>query len=174
MRAIVAGVSATTVGADDNDYSTTELDSHANMAVVGRQASIISRSSTFAEVSAFSDDCNKLEKVPIVDAAFAYDCPKAMRSFLLIVRNALYVPSMKHNLIPPFVMREAGLTVNDVPRIHCGREVTRESHSIIAEGNVDLRIPLRLRGIFSCFPSRALTREEEDAVRSSVTIVRCR
>ena len=132
------------------------------MAVVGRQASIIGRSNTFAEVSAFADDCNKLEKVPIVDAAFVYDCPKAMRSYLLVVRNALYVPSMKHNLIPPFVMREAGLEVNDVPKIHCGGDVTRESHSIIARGEVELRIPLRLRGIFSCFPSRALTRDEEN------------
>ena len=29
-----------------------------------------------------------------------------------MMRNALYVPSMPHNLIPPFIMREAGIVVN--------------------------------------------------------------
>ena len=142
--------------------STTELDSHANMVVVGAQATIVSRTGRLAEVRAFSDKCSKLEGIPIVDAAFAYDCPKTMQSYLLFVKNALYVQDMQHNLIPPFIMREAGLTVNDIPRIHLGDEVTRESHSILSE-EVDMRIPLRLRGIFSCFPTRALSpREIED------------
>ena len=77
--------------------STTELDSHANMAVVGAQATIIQRTGKFAEVQVFSNECSKLEKVPIVDAAFAYDCPAEMKSYLLIVKNALHVPSMHHN-----------------------------------------------------------------------------
>ena len=84
-----------------------------------------------------------------------------MKTYLLIVRNALHVPSMQHNLIPPFIMREAGLVVNDVPRIHCGEEVTRESHSIISQDS-NIRIPLSLKGIFSYFESRALTPREID------------
>ncbi|KAL7538844.1 hypothetical protein ACHAXR_009411 [Thalassiosira sp. AJA248-18] len=82
-----------------------------------------------------------------------------MKTYLLIVRNALYVSSMQHNLIPPFIMREAGLVVNDVPRIHCGDEVTRESHSIISRRD-NIRIPLRLKGVFSYFASRKLTSDE--------------
>ena len=136
--------------------SATELDSHANMVVVGRQATIISESGIHAEVKAFAEDCGTLNKIPIVDAAFAYDCPMTFKTYIIIVRNALYVESMDHNLIPPFVMREAGIRVNEVPRIHCGEDVTKESHSIIVDGDVSLRIPLRLRGIFSYFPTRAL------------------
>ena len=146
---------------DDEEANTTELDTHANMVVVGRQATIISRSGRNAEVRAFSNECSKLEEVPIVDAAIAYDCPYTMKTYLLIVRNALHVPSMQHNLIPPFIMREAGLVVNDVPKIHCGDNVTRESHSIISK-DLDLRIPLMLRGIFSYFPTRALSAKEID------------
>ena len=145
---------------DDNDASTTELDSHANMIVVGAQATIIQRSGRSAEVRAFSEECTKLEKIPIVDAVIAYDCPYEMKTYLLIVRNALYVPSMVHNLIPPFVMREAGLVVNDVPKIHCGNGVTRESHCIIS-AKPSLRIPLHLDGVFSCFKTRALTTDEQ-------------
>jgi hypothetical protein len=97
--------------------------------------------------------------VPIVDAAIAYDCNKSGKTFILIMKNALYIPSMERNLIPPFVMREAGLLVNDVPRIHCGEELTNESHCIISK-EAGLRIPLQLRGIFSGFDSRALTQDE--------------
>ena len=35
------------------------------------------------------------------------------------MKNALHVPSMSHNLIPPFVMREAGMKVNNMPKMHC-------------------------------------------------------
>jgi hypothetical protein len=59
-------------------------------------------------------------------------------------------------------MREAGLEVNDVQRIHLGENVTRESHSIMSE-DPELRIPLQLKGVFSCFPTRALTEEEATA-----------
>ena len=162
--AIVSAVHATTV--QDNSEpplgSTTELDSHANMVVVGQQATVISDSGTYAEVKAFADDCKTLERVPIVDAAIAYDCPSTHETFILIVRNALLVRSMAHNLIPPFIMREAGIEVNDVPRIHCDT-VTNSSHAIICRGeNANVRIPLRLRGAFSYFPTRKLTDEEID------------
>ena len=157
---------ATTVGCKgDYNSSTTELDSHANMIVLGEQATIINRSGKYAEVRAFSNECSTLEKVPIVDAVIAYECPYTMKVYLLIARNALHIPSMQHNLIPPFIMREAGLVVNDVPRIHCGEDVTRESHSIIDEES-GFRIPLRLRGIFSCFDTRKVTPDEIDNCNS--------
>eukprot|EP00957_Ditylum_brightwellii_P128393 9792090-Ditylum_brightwellii.AAC.1 len=57
-------------------------------------------------------------KVKLVDAALKYDCPHQDKSYLLLVRNTLHVPSMDHNLIPPFMLREAGITVNDTPKIH--------------------------------------------------------
>ena len=158
--AILSSVCAATRGDNVPMPSTTELDSHANMVVVGRQASIISESGIHAEVKPFSDDCGTLERIPIVDAAIGYDCPTTSKTYILIVRNALYVKSMDHNLIPPFVMREAGLQVNDVPRIHCGNDITQDSHCIVANGETHLRIPLRLRGIFSFFPSRALEPSE--------------
>ena len=153
---------ATTVG-DKGDYesSTTELDSHANMTVLGEQATIINRSGKYDEVRPFSNECSTLERIPIVDAGIAYDCPYTMKVYLLIAKNALHISSMKHNLIPPFIMWEAGLVVNDVPRIHCGENVTRESHSIIDE-ETGFRIPLRLRGIFSCFDTRSVTPDEVD------------
>jgi hypothetical protein len=143
------------------NFSMTELDSHANMVVVGKHSTIIARTGRNAEVQAFSNECNSLQQVPIVDAAIAYDCKKSGKTFVLIMKNALYIPSMERNLIPPFVMREAGLIMNDVPRIHCREELNNESHCIVSK-EADMRIPLQLRGILSGFDSRALTREEEN------------
>jgi hypothetical protein len=92
--------------ADDNmmdvgEASRTELDSHANMSVVGRHAYIISYTEKVAEVNPFTPDYDSME-VPIIDAAVRYEYPYDGASYILVIRNALYVPSMKNNLMPPF------------------------------------------------------------------------
>ena len=50
-------------------------------------------------------------------------------TYILIVRNALYMPSMDLNLIPPFIMRAGGVQVNDMPKIHCD-DPTTNGHCI--------------------------------------------
>ena len=151
-------------GVEEEEATTSQLDSHANMIVVGSQATILGDSGQSADVKPFSKDCSKLESVPIVDAALAYDCPFSGKTFILTVRNALHVKSMHHNLIPPFILREAGLKVNDIPRIHTDAdELNNETHCIVSEGkgtNAELKIPLRLDGVFSYFETRQLTAEE--------------
>ena len=89
--------------------SATELDSHANMAVAGANVSIISKSGLVATVTPFSDDLPPMDDVEIGDVAIAYDDPRTGVTYILIIRNALLIPTMSHNLIPPFLIREAGL-----------------------------------------------------------------
>ena len=125
LRSRIASIWATRadMGDNDNHQTSTQLDSHANMVVVGSHASVFGHSGKSADVWPFSSDCSKLESVPIVDAAMAYDCPYSMKTYILAVKNALHVPSMEHNLVPPFILREAGLVVNDVPKIHTHNEM---------------------------------------------------
>ena len=66
---------------------------------------VISKSGKYADVDAFSPDVGSLSKVPIVDAAIAYDCPFTLQTFIMVVRNVLHLPTIDHNLIPPFIMR---------------------------------------------------------------------
>ena len=95
-----------------------------------------------------------MEKVTIVDAALAYYCKLTIKTYLLIARNSLYILSMENNLIPPFIMCEAGLLVDDVASICCGENVSHYSHCIIViEADIEVRIPLILDGIFSYFPT---------------------
>ena len=92
----------------DKQRSRTELDSHANMCVLGKNCCVLQRSGCHAQVSRFSPDLDDLQCAPIVDACIAYDDPYSGKVFLLVVYNALHLPSMDHNLIPPFILREAG------------------------------------------------------------------
>jgi hypothetical protein len=65
---------------------------------------------------------------------------------------------MEHNLVPPFLLREAGLKVNDIPKIHV-KDPDVSHHSIYFD-DADLRIPLGLWGVFSYFSSRRPTTKE--------------
>ena len=96
--------------------------------------------------------------VPIVDAAVAYDCPFKHKTYVLLLRNALYFQEMNHCLIPPFIMREGGLLVNDKPKIHTPTP-SLHHHSIRAPDS-DLHIHLKLVGIFSYFTIRKPTMNE--------------
>ena len=53
-------------------------------------------------------------------------------SYLLVARNALYVPSMEHHLIPPFIMEEGGVKVKPTPKFQIdkwGRTI--EGHALL-------------------------------------------
>jgi hypothetical protein len=54
----------------------------------------------------------------MVDAAVRYESPFDGKVYILVIKNALHVPSMDYNLIPPVMMREAGIIVRDTPKIH--------------------------------------------------------
>eukprot|EP00957_Ditylum_brightwellii_P040188 3040753-Ditylum_brightwellii.AAC.1 len=65
---------------------------------------------------------------------------------------------MDHNLIPPFMLREAGIAVNETPKIH-KKNPTVDDHTITFS-NSGLRITMRLWGVFSYFPTSKPSIEE--------------
>ena len=157
---ILSHSNATMCGVNGSDVpeSRTDLDSHANMVVMGKHSYILSRSGRTAEVSPFSPSYEALSAVPIVDAAVAYDCPYSGKTYILVCQNALSIPEMEHNLVPPFIMREANIVVNDTPKIQVATP-TENDHSIYFP-DARVRIPLSLWGVFSYFPTRRPTIEE--------------
>lgn len=143
---------------EDMEDPRTELDSHANMVVLGRHCFIFEWSGKFCSVNPFTETLGSIKNVPIVDAAILYECPYTQESFVLLCRNALYLPNMHDNLIPPFILRESGALVNDTPKIHCA-DPTSDDHCISFSDST-LRIPLRLNGTFSYFHTRKPTEED--------------
>ncbi len=95
----------------------TELSSqHANMAVAGSNCTIIATSGHYENLTLFSSNLPTMDMVEIKDAAIAYDNPILHVTYLLVMQNALLIPTMDHNLIPPFLLREASLYVDKTPK----------------------------------------------------------
>ena len=68
-------------------------------------------------IDLFSTELEVDQDFSIVDKAIAYNYPYILEMYILIVRNALYIPDMSYNLLPPFILREGVLVVKDVPKI---------------------------------------------------------
>jgi hypothetical protein len=145
---------------DTREDSRTELDSHANMPVVGKFAFIISNTGRIADVKAYAPDYDTMQ-IPIVDAAVKYECPYDGTTYILVIRNALHVPSMQNNLIPPFMIRGAGIILNDTPKMQV-EHPTVDDHSIFFP-ETKFRIPMSLWGVFSYFlTSKPTTQDMEE------------
>jgi hypothetical protein len=109
--AIVASMNG--VGDGSVEESRTDLDSHSNLPVVGSGAHVVVDPYRTCQGSPYSPDYDSME-VSLVDAAVRYD--RDGRVYILFIRNALYIPSLDHNLLPPFMMREAGVIVKTLQR----------------------------------------------------------
>ena len=105
----------------------TEIYSPERMVVIGRQGTAIQHTGKFSDLNAFAADVGMMPKLPIVDAVVAYDCIHSGEVFLLVAQNDFYIEIMNHNLVPPFIMIEAGLELNDQAKLH-PLEPTKQHH----------------------------------------------
>lgn len=147
---------------EDNTTSATESDSHADSPVVGMNSAVLRNTGKRISVKGFTDQLGAPIIVPVVDAAVVYECELTGSLLLLIIRNALLIHSMKVNLIPPFMMRLAGLEVNECPKF-LSKNPTINDHSIYCPQK-KIRIPFQLNGIISIIPTRKPTQHELDTL----------
>ena len=141
-----------TVEVNDN-ISRTELDSHANMAVMGIDCLVVDWiTGKTRDALPFDPSIGTSISIPVVGAALAYDYPFTHTTYILMVRNVMYLKRIKHNLIALFTMRAAGGIVDNKPKIH-PKNVDQVNHSLFFP-DISLRIPLKLKGIFSYFEKR--------------------
>jgi hypothetical protein len=110
------------------------------MSVAGSGSTIIARSEHFATVIPFPPDLPVLEKVDIGDAAMCYDDPLGLWTYTLVLRNALLILTMSHNLLPPFLVCEAGLFLDEIPK-HQAMLPTIDNH-LIYDSRTGMRIHL--------------------------------
>lgn len=146
-----------------DEFSRTELDSHANMVVVGKNCRVLRSTGRTVDVNPFTPDYDAMRQVPVVDAALFYECPTTGSEYLLVVLGAIFVKAMQHNLVPPFIMREAGITVNETAKIHVDQPTVNDHAIIMPKGT--LRIPLSLHGTFSYFDTRAPSEKQVEEIQ---------
>ena len=129
----------------DTEVSALELDSHADSPVVGKHAKIIRHTGQEVKVSGFTDELGDALPVEIVDAAVIYDCEFTGSSYIMVISNALYLRAMNVSLIPPFMMRMAGIEVNERPKF-LAKAPTIKHHSMYFPEE-DKRFPSKLHGM---------------------------
>ena len=112
-----AYVSSLDSSAGSDDESLIELDSHANMCVVGRNAYVINYFGKTAEFIPFKSSYDALKNVPLVDAIIAYNCQYSGKTYLLVLNNDLLITTMPNNLIAPLIPSEANLIMKNMTKI---------------------------------------------------------
>ena len=123
-----------------------------SLIVVGDDTLITHDSGKSGKVGLFSEQLGKISNVPIVDCVVAHDCKYSGRTIYLEMYNALYIPSIKENLIPPFLVWRQGNVVNDVPKIQILGPTEEDHYLILDDGKT--KIPLKLDGTMSYFYTR--------------------
>ena len=119
-----------------------ELDSHTDSPVVGSEDLIVRTHDRKVRFNGFTPALVS-NTVDLVDAAVAYECEFTRKVIIMVIRNGLYLKEMKHNLLSPFIMRLAGLEVNEQPKFMT-RNPTTKHHSIYFKEN-NIRLPLELK-----------------------------
>ena len=109
-----------------------EQDSHKNINLLGKHAYIFDKVPEWTCSVAPFDPSVETSKVPILDGAVAYNYPYSHKNYILITRNPLRIPTIDHNLLSPFIIREAGLIVNETTKIHC-KDPSRTDYAIIGD-----------------------------------------
>ena len=89
------------------------------MCVLGKHYFIITELSTARKVSvgAFAEEVRGLEAVPLVDAMLVHNCQQTNQVYPLVLQNILHIESMDDNLSTSFILREAGIIMNDQAKI---------------------------------------------------------
>ena len=93
-----------------------------------------------------------------MDGSLLYDCPYSGKSYVLVVQNAIHVPHVDNNCILSFMMREAGIMVNEKANIHA--DDPKDTDHSITFNSTGFGILLYLWGIFSYFSTRCPMKED--------------
>jgi hypothetical protein len=128
----------------DTTEHPTLLDSHADTCVVGKNAFIAHVLDKKVNVTGFDPSLGKVKNLDLVSAALAYDCPDTGKTIILMVHQAVHVPTMTNDLLCPMQMRVNEIGIQECPKFLEHRP-DDSSHAIrISQDGEDLLIPLAL------------------------------
>jgi hypothetical protein len=156
-------VPSSTIAALQCTTSRSELYSHADTCVVGSNALIVYDYKRPVNVTGFDPSKGSIKNLNIVSAALAYDDPATGRTLILILNQAIHIPTIDHNLINPIQLQLNDIKCDLCPKFLATSPTdTTHSLSIPDDGETDYVIPLQLKGVTSYFPTRKPTQAEYD------------
>ena len=95
-------------------HGRSELDSHADTTVAGRNCVQIHNTERSCDVAPFSDTYEPMKDVAIVTAATGFTATTG-RQYILVFHECLYMPELSHTLINPNQLRHFNTQVQDNP-----------------------------------------------------------
>jgi hypothetical protein len=101
---------------EDSSEHTADLDGHANACVAGKNALIVHMLDKKVNASGFDPSQGKVKDLDLVSAALAYDCPTTGETIMLLVHQAVHVPSMNIDLLCPLQMRMNDVELQECPK----------------------------------------------------------
>ena len=109
---------------------------------------------------------NPTSGMKTVSGALAYHNPTSGKTVIIVVYQAIHVPTMDGNLICPMQVRMNDVKLDDKPKF-LTEDPTDESHAISCEDNMGtpINIALALKGVTSYFPTRKPTKHEFENCR---------
>ena len=142
----------------------TELDSHADTCVLGKNALLFMDHECPVNVVGYDKSHGTQHRnLPTVSGALAYDDPNSGAAIMLIVHQAILVTSMSNNLLCPMQIRMNDVELNDTPKF-LTENPTSKTHAISGldqDGHKHI-IPFTLHSVTSYIPTRKPSREEFD------------
>ena len=154
------------VSLQDEGDTRTELDSHSDTCVVGKNALIVHDYDRKVNVAGYDPNQPTAQSLRIVSADLAFDDPNSGEVIILVLNQAISIPHIEHKLMSPFQMRFNGVKVNDTP-ILLTESPTDETHTLIVPGNFgvkdELVIPLMVHSVSSVFSIRKQTVQEYES-----------
>eukprot|EP00957_Ditylum_brightwellii_P138780 10578742-Ditylum_brightwellii.AAC.1 len=81
--------------------SSTELDSHTDTCVVGKNCLIVQEFDRYVSVTGYDPALGSQNERQIITASFAYDCPDNGETTMLIIHQAILIETMENNLLYP-------------------------------------------------------------------------
>ena len=138
----------------------TEMDSHADTCVLGRNALITHDFERPVHVTGY-DKADGSKTYKTVSGVVGYKHPITGKNYYLHVHQAIYMPQLKHNLLCPMQLRLNDVEIDEVPKF-LAEDPTERTHaiSIPIDNDDSLVIPLSLDGVTSYFPTFKPAAEE--------------
>ena len=130
-----------------------ELDSHANMVVLGSNALVLHYTGNECEVSPYSDEYEAISNVPVVRGATLWTDQNDNHGYILVFNEALWMgDSLPHSLINPNQLCAYSTLVQD--------NLFSRDPLVIEPPNNDVTIPLSTLGTIIYADTRVPTQEE--------------
>ena len=139
-----------------------ELDSHADMVVLGSNAVVLHYTGNECKVSPYSNEYEAISNMPVVHGATLWTDQNDNQGYILVFNEALWMgDSLPHSLINPNQLRAYGTLVQDNPFSH--------DPLVIEPPNNDVAIPLSTLGTIIYTDTHIPTQEELAALPHGVS-----